>query len=90
MSCRKLCSIAVLSVVLTLQLCDINATIKSNDAENPTTQPDSVTDDDLSTLFTTVDVDEPTTTELPSKTVSDVRIVDQKYFQNTSGEYKHE
>lgn len=87
-------SITVLSAILTLQLCEANA-IKSklenvNGADelyfyhpHPRQPRSSVN----VTVSDEKDLNESMTTALP---FSNIKITDQKYSQNTSGEYKHE
>lgn len=92
MNCKKVFLTAALSVILTLQLCDSNAvkskfdhwsgTKTTNEYHHQPRQPRSV-----SSVNETISV-ETTTTEMPIPLP--IRIIDQKYSQNTSGEYKHE
>lgn len=99
MNCEKVFLTAVLSVILTLQLCDTNAvkskfdhwsgTKTTNEYHHQPRQPRSV-----SSVNETIAVEKgfnasmATTTEMPIP--MPIKIIDQKYSQNTSGEYKHE
>lgn len=86
---------AVLSVILTVQFCDTNASIlddrsgieKSYDYRDHPRQIRSVSsvNDSAEKNF---NASITSTTEIPKPLP--IKIIDQKYSQNTSGEYKHE
>lgn len=113
MNYLKVSLIAILSIILTLQLCEANA-IKSkfyrkkvnypkyqadNDCRNCSDsnvrkvyyhhirQPRGVNSDSTTVLEENENNTSSTTITTPQE---DIKILDQKYSQNASGEYKHE
>ncbi|XP_037044851.1 uncharacterized protein LOC119080543 [Bradysia coprophila] len=88
MSLKKVFSIIV-NVVITLHLCDSNGIkIKENYANDAMDQPSDMSSVNVTDVTEKVNLSESMT--MTSTLKSDIRISDQKYTQNTSGEYKHE
>lgn len=94
MNFSQVVPIAILCAILTLELCETNA-VKSKLNPNPNVeevyhQPKNsrssvnVTDPGEKVFNVSMPI---TTTAMPT---SNIKIADQKYSQNTSGEYKHE
>lgn len=78
---------AMINVILTVQLCH-NSVVRSNlDNWSGTGSSVSSPNETHSEVKYNESMTMTTTTEIP---IRDIKIVDQKYSQNTSGEYKHE
>lgn len=91
MSLNKVLSVIV-AVVITIQLCDSNGTkTKNNYSNDATDQPDQPSDgDSVNVTDGTKEANLSESTTVTPTFKSNIKIDDQKFTQNTSGEYKHE
>ncbi len=92
MNHRKVLAIAIIDILLTLRLC-VTSEIESKFNHSNGVEDYHPTE---SQIVNGTDLDEMDTSERLTTTTAfpfplfDIKIVDQKYSQNTSGEYKHE